>query len=162
MRHVAIIRLFASVLFGAVLLGACLAIHHRHPTAYVLRVVTASDDRLLFETSVRAGDEFEIAYVHSVSNSPVTGYFRVTEKAEIQPVGTGFSAFGPGLPWAAEQIERRPDGSMFVRQTEEPTRDELRIWVSGTTADVLRIRGDTIALITEGDPARLIVIRASR
>lgn len=162
MRRGATIRLFASALFGAALLSACTTINPRHQNAHVLQIVAPGTGRVVFETPIRPGEEFEISYVHSVSNSPVTGYFRAADDAQIQPVGTEFNAFGPGLPWAAEQIERRPDGSLYVPQTDDPVRDELRIWVSSTTADVFRIRGDTIALTVEGDSPRLIVIRVSR
>ncbi len=104
------------------------------------------------------GDVFDLSYTHSVSNSRVTGRFRVTDDGGLEPVSTTFRSFGPGLPWGSgEHLERLDDGSMVVHH-DEPARDELRIWVSPLTDDTISLGEHFVHVSRQALEPFLIVI----
>ena len=125
-----------------------------------LRVFAAGDGDLLFSAAVSENKHFTISYHHSVSSSPVTGMFSVNKDCTITPVYTRFTSFGPGLPWTAgdeTEYTRFEDGTVQVDHPLE-ARNELRLWVSPLTRDVLAVGGSTVPLTQWSDREKLILI----
>ncbi|TVQ37656.1 MAG: DUF1850 domain-containing protein [Spirochaetaceae bacterium] len=127
--------------------------------AWTLVVSAPHEDGERFRSTVVPGDTFTLTYVHSVSRSVVSGSFRITDDALIEPVDTVFRSFGPGLPWTpGAEVDRLEDGAMVVRH-DEPPRREIRVWVSPLTLDRLSLGPHEIDLTAGADRATLIDIR---
>ncbi len=152
-------RALVLVLMAAAVYGGCAASRR---DALKLEVVSAHNGEILFSAGVHEHDTFELSYVHSVSASAVRGVFRVRADERIAPVETVYTAFGPGLPWANHEYERRADGLIHAPQADEPSRDELRIWVSIWTDDALTVHGETVSLVPSDRETRLVVVRIVR
>ena len=140
------------------LLSSVLPAAAARSTSWTLVVSAPHQGAVLYRASVCPGDIFLLTYVHSVSKSVVSGSFRVTDDALIEPVDTVFRSFGPGLPWTPDADYRRlDDGSMLVRH-HEPARSEIRVWVSPLTRDRLTLKGSEIDLTADAERATLIEI----
>ena len=126
-------------------------------------MVTAPDrETVILAARVAPGDVFDLSYTHSVSNSRVTGRFRVTDDGGLLPVTTTFRSFGPGLPWSSgEELELLDDGTMIVHH-DEPAREDLRIWVSPLTEDSLTLGELEVSLTTGTSGPSLVEISTRR
>ncbi|TVR31774.1 MAG: DUF1850 domain-containing protein [Spirochaetaceae bacterium] len=143
---------------AALLLPSALPAAAGRNASWTLVVSAPHQDAVRYRAAVSPGDVFSLTYVHSVSRSEVSGSFRVTADALIEPVDTVFRSFGPGLPWTPDADYRRlDDGSMLVRH-HEPARSEIRVWVSPLTRDRLTVNGTEIDLSAESERATLIEI----
>ncbi len=153
-----IIRVLAAIC-ALLLLPSVLPAAAVRSTSWTLVVSAPHQDAVRYRAAVSPGDVFSLTYVHSVSRSVVSGSFRVTADALIEPVDTVFRSFGPGLPWTPDADYRRlDDGAMLVRH-HEPARSEIRVWVSPLTRDRLTLKGSEIDLSAESERATLIEIR---
>ncbi len=125
--------------------------------------MTAPDrETVILAARVAPGDVFDLSYTHSVSNSRVTGRFRVTDDGGLLPVTTTFRSFGPGLPWSSgEELELLADGTMIVHH-DEPARENLRIWVSPLTEDSLTLGELEVSLTTGTSGPSLVEISTRR
>ena len=131
-------------------------------SGWTLVVSAAHGPTEYFAAPVGPDDTFALDYVHSVSNSPVTGVFRVTSRGTIEPVRTVFRSFGPGMPWmTGTDYERLEDGS-FVVCHDEASRPEITVWVSPLTQDRFTFKSHELDLTAEADHAVLIEIRVRR
>lgn len=125
-------------------------------------VTAPGSNTIIFASVVKPHDVFDLSYLHSVSNSRVTGRFRITGDGGLEPVTTTFLSFGPGLPWSSgERLERLEDGSMVVHH-DEPPRDRLRIWVSPLTEDTITLKEQVVRLTTGASDPFLIEISIRR
>jgi hypothetical protein len=130
--------------------------------SWTLVVSAPHNSKEYYSAPVRPDDTFTLAYVHSVSNAPVIGEFRVTSSGMLAPVSTAFRAFGPGMPWTVGiAYERLADGSILVRHEEEP-RDEIRLWVSPLTLDRFAVGDHEIDLTAGAEREVLVEIRVRR
>lgn len=158
MSNRGIVRVLAAIC-AALLLPSVLPAAAERSTSWTLVVSAPYQGVVRYREAVSPGDLFWLTYVHSVSKSVVSGSFRVTDDALIEPVDTVFRAFGPGLPWTPDADYRRlDDGSMLVRH-HEPARSEIRVWVSPLTRDRLTLKGSEIDLSADAERATLIEIR---
>jgi len=87
--------------------------------------------------SVEAGDGFRIAYVHSVTRTPVIETYRVDADAFVQ-TGIQFSEHGPGLPTQSDE------GGSLVR-------------VDDAFVMTMQRRFDTIAMRVHADQSPVLV-----
>lgn len=110
---------------------------------YTLRVIRTGGDEVIAELPVSAGDEFSLHYTHSVSNTPVSGEFRITTDGRMEPTVTRFVSFGPGLPWTPGAEHRTDEEGRIVYSHFDDPRDELLLWVSELTGETLVV-GDTV------------------
>ena len=159
-RSVPAVRAIFWVLAALVaLLPSALPAEAGRSTSWTLVVSAPHQDAVRYRAAVSPGDIFSLTYLHSVSKSVVSGSFRVTGDALIEPVDTVFRSFGPGLPWTADaDYHQLDDGSMLVRHN-EPPRSEIRVWVSPLTRDRLTVKGLEIDLTADAERATLIEIR---
>jgi hypothetical protein len=131
-------------------------------SGWTLVVSAAHSPAEYLAAPVGPDDTFALDYVHSVSNSPVTGVFRVTSRGMIEPVRTVFRSFGPGMPWmTGTDYERLEDGSIVVRHDEAP-RAEINLWVSPLTQDRFTFKSHVLDLTADTEHAFLIEIRIRR
>lgn len=131
-------------------------------TTLFLEVYSPQQGSVLLRREVAAGDTFSLEYLHSVSKSPVTGTFEVTETARITPLTTKFRAFGPGLPWPSEGDRHVIEDNAILVFHDEPDRDELRIWISPATEDTLLLGHERVKMSDWSSDTLLVVIRVAR
>ncbi|TVR05695.1 MAG: DUF1850 domain-containing protein [Spirochaetaceae bacterium] len=126
---------------------------------YSLHVTRTRGDELIAELPISAGDEFSLHYTHSVSNTPVSGEFRITTDGRIEPTVTRFVSFGPGLPWTpGTDHQTDADGRIVYTHFEDP-RDELLLWVSELTAETLVLGETAVQLYRPGGAFDRIAVR---
>lgn len=155
-------RCVLHVTCAVILLGVGLtACATRSALAPQLEVLYGREEALHYSKSLAPGETFELYYIHSVSKSLVYGGFQVTQNGSIQPLYTVYRAYGPGLPWAADEHTRTQDGALRISHEDELPRDELRMWVSSLNAARLVVGDEVLELSTGTDQARLVVIRLS-
>ncbi len=130
----------------------------RETVVHELVVIAPGSGTRILAAKADPGDVLDLSYTHSVSNSRVTGRFRITDDGGLEPVHTTFRSFGPGLPWSSgEHLERLDDGTMIVHH-DEPARDELRIWVSPLTEDTICFGEHAVHVSRQASEPFLIVI----
>ena len=130
-------------------------------TGYTLRIIRTDGNELIAELQVAANDEFSLHYTHSVSNTPVSGEFRITPEGRIQPTVTRFVAFGPGLPWTPGTEHRTDEAGRMVHAHDEDPRDELLLWVSELTAETITLGDEVVRLYRRGGAYDRIAIRVA-
>jgi hypothetical protein len=97
-----------------------------------------------------AGGEFEIAYVHSVTRTPVTERYSV-EGATIVQTELRFVEHGPGLPTeadAGQRFERRPGGYVV---TLERRFHEIVMRIGASQSPRLAVGSTVLDLAAWGD-----------
>jgi len=124
------------------------------PESHLL-VSCADSGAPLFVHPMQEGDVFEILYIHSVNQSPVTEFF-IIRRGQIYLTAMEFDGFGAGVPaevGEGQELIRLPDGGMRLEGLDK-WMDELVYLVS---SHELHIAGDVIPLSElagEGVPLR--------
>lgn len=93
-------------------------------------VEDARTGRVLHREPVRAGQAFELSYVHSSEHVPVRGVVRVEPDGSLSVTETAFAGFGPGLPALAPGDPWRIEDGMIVAGGPGPRLPEIRLRVS--------------------------------
>ena len=147
-------RVLLPAALGVLLVSAGL----REP-GYTLLITRTNGDEVLAELPISAGDEFALQYTHSVSNTPVSGEFRITPNGRMQPTVTRFFAFGPGLPWTSDTEHQTDDEGRIVFTHDEEPREELLLWVSELTAETVVFGETVVPLYRVGGAYERIAVR---
>jgi hypothetical protein len=88
---------------------------------YPLTILEVRDDRageVIIRSKVSPGDQFEFRYIHSVEKVPVIGSFIITPERMIKPIETRFPSYGPGLPFAGDEVKLEKDGMKATPKVE--------------------------------------------
>jgi hypothetical protein len=111
-----------------------------------LCISDAVSGKIYARRPVQNGSEFEIEFIHSVNNSPVTDIFRV-EKNQLRPVAAKFFSYGAGMPSDLEpgQTLSREGDALVITGFSQSYR-ELN-YIVGTVSDhILTIKNEKISL----------------
>ncbi|MBI2529511.1 MAG: DUF1850 domain-containing protein [Candidatus Rokubacteria bacterium] len=111
-----------------------------------LVVTEARASRVLLRHLVAPGERFTLAYLHSVSQTRVSGVFEVVAGGDLVVRETSFGTFGPGLPelGPGDRYEIR-DG--LIRQFGLNQRlPEISLFVHPYTEHRLEVGGRTLDL----------------
>jgi hypothetical protein len=150
-----IILLFLIPVSLLLVYGFCLV---SQPDPWQLVVRASALDEINYTFPVEKNDRFDLSYIHSVSNRPVSGTFVITDRAKIKPLTTKFDSFGPGLPDLDSSIEYEiRDGLIIVYHDEDP-REQIRLFVSPLTGEKLIIHGKEYDLTFRKESPLLIEI----
>lgn len=150
-----IIILFLIPVSLLLVYGVCLVFQ---PDPWQLIVRASALDEIIYTFPVEKNDRFDLSYIHSVSNRPVSGTFVITDRAKIKPLTTKFDSFGPGLPDLDSSIEYEiRDGLIIVYHDEDP-REQIRLFVSPLTGEKLIIHGKEYDLTFRKESPLLIEI----
>ena len=146
------IGLFAVLLIGIFLLLAC----DRENQSLLMQIKDPRCETVFYEIEVEPGAVFTLSYRHSVSSSAVKGAFMLTTEGTIKPLTTVYSSFGPGLPldYMNYSIE---NGLITVYHDEDP-RENIRLWVSPQTEEVIYVNDHSYSLSTLADSHLLLDI----
>ncbi len=129
------------------------------PADLRLEIVQRDDGRILWHTSVAAGDRFELLYRHSSDHTPVYDLFEITADGGFLLLEERFLWYGAGLEFhPSADVSFSPEGTRIRLRRTFPA-IALR---TGLTADQrLRIREQQISLLTiaQGSDALWIRIR---
>lgn len=117
----------------------------------ILEVKAKKSDQILFQRRVSPGDRFEFQYTHSVSKTPVSGFFLVTSKRTIKPIETHFESYGPGLPSVEDKVIIEK-GRMKARPEVEEMK-QFSFFVSPFTNQCLVFKGERLdfSSVKEGE-----------
>lgn len=159
-------RLFLFSLLSGVLLGALV-----YPWLSVLEISSVSTGSLIWCTTVKEGEEFVLAFTHSVNKRPVFDTLKV-QGDHLVIVKSVYDAFGAGMPdvsttegqfsvlpggWLQWCVNRSvPEIILRVgevanhRLTIRAQDYSLRELVEPGTAVVFRVRRDTILAAVKG------------
>jgi len=67
---------------------------------WTLEVKNKKRGEVFFRERINPGEVFRFRYIHSVSKTPVEGFFEVEKDGFLRIVETRFPSYGPGLPHA--------------------------------------------------------------
>jgi hypothetical protein len=116
------------------------------PSRTVLTVRSQKTGEARFQAPMAEGEEFVIAYVHSVNRRPVYDTLRV-ERGGLIIVKSRFDAFGAGIPETAtaeHPLRFGPDG--WMEYTVGRQVPEVTLFVGRVAQHALHLKGRTIAL----------------
>ena len=123
------------VLLAFLLLSVAFFLHQGE--ALYLVVEMPREGETLYRLPVKAGQVFELEYIHSVTGRIVRGSFEITGEKKIKPLTTRFDTFGPGLPYLDESLNYVVENGVFIVFHEEDPRDDIGIFVSPLTREVI-------------------------
>lgn len=63
-----------------------------------------SSGEIIFEKKLKTGENFTLAYIHSVTKQPVFEVYRLTGQETIEMVEMRYDSFGANLPVGAERL----------------------------------------------------------
>ena len=95
------------------------------------------EGKVLYRLPVKTGQVFELEYIHSVTGRIVRGSFEITREKKIKPLTTRFDTFGPGLPYLDGSLNYVVENGIYIVFHEEDPRDDIGIFVSPLTAQVI-------------------------
>jgi hypothetical protein len=143
-----------SVFVGAVVAGLLL-----WPLTLALELVDGRSGRTVFCARAQPGEEFGLAFVHSVNKRPVYDTLRV-ERDHLVIVRSRYDAFGAGMPEASTAEGRltiAADGWMEWTVNRPVPEITVRVgWVAGHT---LTIGGREIRLVELAEPGASLTLR---
>lgn len=132
------------------------------PCFSVLRISHPQNDRTLYCTSMKPGEEFVLAYVHSVNRRPVYDTLRAAGD-HLVIVSSRFDSFGAGMPDGTDgQLTFAPDGWLVYR-VERPVA-EVVVRVGRVAEHTLHIKEQALVLARlapPGSPLRFKVTRVA-
>jgi hypothetical protein len=133
------------------------------PARTTLTLRSQETGQVRFRARVSEGDEFVIAYVHSVNRRPVYDTLRV-EGRDLRIVKSRFDAFGAGMPEATPDHPLRfaPDG--WLEHTVDRRVPEVTLFVGRVAGHTLHVQGRAIPLaelVVPGSALRFAVEKQS-
>ncbi|MBI5550771.1 MAG: DUF1850 domain-containing protein [Desulfobacterales bacterium] len=132
------------------------------PLFSVLRISHHLNGQTLYCARMHLGEEFVLAYIHSVNRRPVYDTLRAAGD-RLVIVGSRFDSFGAGMPDGSDgRLSVAPDGWLVYR-VERPT-PEVVVRVGRVAEQTLHIKGQELALVQlapPGSPLRLQVARVA-
>jgi hypothetical protein len=143
-----------SVFVGAVVVGFLF-----WPFTLALELVDGRSGRTVFCARVQPGEEFGLAFVHSVNKRPVYDTLRV-ERDHLVIVRSRYDSFGAGMPEASTAEGRltiAADG--WMEWTVNRPVPEITVRVGWVAGHVLSIGGREIRLVELAEPGAPLTIR---
>jgi len=132
------------------------------PLFSVLCISHHQNGRSLYCARMQPGEEFVLAYIHSVNRRPVYDTLRAAGD-HLVIVASRFDSFGAGMPDGSDgRLSVAPDGWLVYR-VERPT-PEIVVRVGRVAEHTLHIKGEALALTQlapPGSPLRLQVARVT-
>lgn len=134
------------------------------PSQTVLTVRSQQTGEVRLNVPMAEGEEFVIAYVHSVNRRPVYDTLRV-EREGLRIVKSRFDAFGAGIPetaTAGHPLQFGPDG--WLEYTVDRPVQDVTLFIGRVAQHTLQLKGRSIALSdleTPGSAVRFSVERQS-
>lgn len=93
-HYIAIITFMAMFLL---ILAGC-------SSSIVFQATNVNTDESIFEKKVEVGEEFTLAYIHSVTKQPVYEVFKVDDNKTLALVEMRYDSFGANLPVGPEKL----------------------------------------------------------
>jgi len=122
------------------------------PWFSTLLIGDATTGCILYRVRMRSGEEFVLAFIHSVNRRPVFDTLRVADD-HLVIVGSRFDSFGAGMPESSGPdgtLSIAPDGWLVYR-VERPT-PEIVVRVGRVAEHTLHIKGRSIGLAQLAQP----------
>lgn len=118
----------------------------------MLLIGNATTGQVLYRVPLRSGEEFVLAFIHSVNRRPVFDTLRVVDD-HLVIVGSRFDSFGAGMPESSGPdgtLSMAPDGWLVYR-VERPT-PEFVVRVGRVAEHTLHFKGHSIGLAQLAQP----------
>jgi hypothetical protein len=147
---------------GLVVAGAGLVGLLLWPFLLVIEIVDGRSGRPAYCERVRLGEEFVIAFVHSVNRRPVYDTLRAGED-HLVIVKSRFDAFGAGMPEASTAegtLAVAADG--WLEWTVNRSVPEVTVRVGRVADHVLHLKGREIPLSNLSQPGSALTFRVRR
>ena len=140
-------------------LAAVLAAVLTYPRHLVLEIVHANTGRVVLCADMADGEEFILAFVHSVNRRPVYDTLRA-ERDHLVIVRSRFDTFGAGMPEATtEQGTLRIAGDGWLEWTVNRPLPEVIVRVGRVAEHTLRLKGRAIPLKELAEPGTPLSMR---
>jgi hypothetical protein len=147
---------------GLVAAGVVLAGFSVWPLFPVIELVDGSSGRVALCERVRRGEEFVIAFVHSVNRRPVFDTLRA-EADHLVIVKSRFDAFGAGMPEASTAegtLTVAKDG--WLEWTVNRSVPDVTVRVGRVADHMLHLKGREIRLSDLAEPGTPLTVRVSK
>jgi hypothetical protein len=147
---------------GLVVVGAGVAGILLWPFIPALEIVDGPDGRVALCARVQPGEEFVLAFVHSVNKRPVYDTLRA-EGDHLVIVKSRFDSFGAGMPEASTDegtLTVAPDG--WLEWTVNRAVPEITVRVGWVAEHTLHIQGREIRLADLAEPGKPITMRVRK
>jgi hypothetical protein len=132
------------------------------PFIPALEIVDGRDGHIAFCARVRPGEEFVVAYIHSVNKRPVYDTLRA-ETDHLVIVGSRFDSFGAGMPEASTSegtLAVAPDG--WLEWTVNRAVPEISVRVGWVAEHTLHVKGREIRLADLAEPGKPLTMRVRK
>jgi len=139
--------------------GAGIAGFLAWPLLHAIEIVDGRSGRLAYCERVKPGEEFVIAFVHSVNRRPVYDTLRA-EKDRLVIVKSRFDAFGAGMPESSTPegtLSVAPDG--WLEWTVHRPVPEVTVRVGRVADHTLHLKGREIRLSDLSEPGSALTFR---
>lgn len=149
-------RLWIPGLFAAAAMVAGILLW---PFISVLEIIDSRAGRVAFCARVQTGEEFVLAFTHSVNRRPVYDTLRA-EGDHLVIVGSRFDAFGAGMPESSTADGRlavASDG--WLEWTVNRPVPEVTVRVGRVADHHLHLKGREIPLAALAEPGRALTLR---
>jgi hypothetical protein len=132
------------------------------PTQSVLMVRAVGAGTTVLCTPMNEGEEWTLAYLHSVNRRPVFDTLRV-EGGELRIVKSRFDTFGAGIPEVStteHPLRIGPDG--WLEYTVNRLTPDVTIFVGRVAQHTLQIKGQEIPLVSLAEPGKALHFSVQR
>ncbi len=133
------------------------------PQVPVLSVTEAKTDVPVLYVKVRDGQEFSIAFTHSVNRRPVRDYIRVAGE-QLLVVRSEYDAFGAGMPETPQgemTLRLMPEGKLVLANVNRRL-PEFTIFVGAVANHILYAAGREIPLVDLAPPETSLTFRIAK
>jgi hypothetical protein len=130
------------------------------PHYVVLEIAPTDTERHVLCAKMRAGDEFVLAFTHSVNRRPVYDTIRLA-RGHVVVVKSRYDAFGAGMPehsTAEGTFRVAEDG--WIEWTINRPMPELVVRVGRVANHTLHLKGREIPLASLAPPGTAVALRA--
>jgi hypothetical protein len=137
---------------GLLIAGAAAAVIFGGPFFSVLEISDLNTGRAVLCARMRAGEEFVLAFTHSVNRRPVYDTLRA-ETDHLVIVGSRFDSFGAGMPEASTDegtLIVAPDG--WLEWTVNQPVPDITVRVGRVAGHTLHLKGREIHLADLAQP----------
>jgi len=129
------------------------------PFISALEIIDFKTRQRLLLIEMKAGEEFTVAFIHSVNRRPVYDTLRV-EDGNLVIVRSRFDSFGAGMPETSTgegTLKVAKDG--WLEWTVNRSVPDITIRVGWTADHTLHIKGRKIPLLKLAEPGRALTLR---
>lgn len=122
-----------------------------------LVVQNADSGQVIYQQQVSPELNFAIKYTHSVENTPVWDYFKVT-KGQLFLTSTKYMSYGAGLPFLDKNDYVVEEGQFIIKDIDTKL-EQIPLRVSDYAKHKLLINGQSYKLYKMTVPQTLVKIR---